>query len=75
MVNKRNPLLQGIYLTLVVGGYGVFLYDCLDYLYDPSYFYPIHQITSHLSVLLTLLTFVKGKVPKWRCATSGDAEC
>jgi len=59
--NKPNPLLQIVYLGLVIGGFLVFVIEGFPLMPNP-FFGEIHFYTSHLAVLGTLLTFLRASM-------------
>ncbi|GBG25872.1 Palmitoyltransferase [Hondaea fermentalgiana] len=56
--NKPNPLLQALYLFLVIGGFIVFNFEAMPRIPN-RYLGEIHLYTSHVAVLFTLFTFVR----------------
>mmetsp|Transcript_19296 Transcript_19296/g.37831 ORF Transcript_19296/g.37831 Transcript_19296/m.37831 type:complete len:416 (+) Transcript_19296:269-1516(+) len=56
--NKPNPILQIVYLALVVGGFIAFNFEAMPYIPN-RYLGEIHLYTSHASVLFTLMTFIR----------------
>jgi len=55
---KPNPILQILYLLLVIGGFVIFNLEAMHHI--PNQFLgEIHLYTSHLAVMITLFTFIK----------------
>jgi len=57
VVYKPNPLLQLVYLALIIGSFLVFVIEAFPYIPN-KHLGEIHLYTSHASVILTLLSFV-----------------
>jgi len=53
-----NPILQLVYLTLVIGGYVLFQFEGMHHIPN-KYVGPIHAYTAHVAVIGTLISFLK----------------
>jgi len=71
---KPNPFMQILYLSLVLGGYLLFLRDALSHIPNP-YLSIYHRMISHLSVFVTISLFLMcskanpGKISKKNVST------
>ena len=70
---KPNPLVQIFYLTLVVGGYIVFLYSANHLMILCPTLGWYHEYTAHMGVMVTVYTFLLASMANAGRVTPGNA--